>query len=292
MQRESGQAVLIIVLSMVVALTVVLSVIASSTSDIKIGSNDVASQRAFSAAESGIEKALITNANIPTSTINGATYNTSIAGLAQGQNNFNFPLNLVSGDHAVLWFVSHNVDGTIGCTGPCFTGHTVKVCWGNPGTSSSNATTPAIEISAFYLATPSNYTTAKVVKAVYDPNGGRRGANSYQASDAGNCTIGTTQYAFQKQIDLASLGIPAGSYGATNGLQFMPIKILYNTDAAHPVGVTVAFAGNSSLPSQGNLVDSTGNLNTATRKVEVTRVYNQAPPVFDVAVYSPNSLTQ
>ena len=114
--HQSGQAVLIIVLSMVVALTAVLSVIASSTSDIKISSNEASSQRAFSAAESGIEKALVTNANIPSTSIDGATYNTSIATLAQGTSSFNFPLNLSSGDNAVFWFVSHGSDGSLTCS--------------------------------------------------------------------------------------------------------------------------------------------------------------------------------
>jgi hypothetical protein len=293
MTNQSGQAVLIILLTMVVALTVVLSIIAATTSDIKISSNETNSLRAFSAAETGIEKALLTNTSYPSTPINGATFTANLAGLAQGTSSFNYPANIISGDSGTFWFVSHDPSGgNLTCVGqPCFTGNTIKICWGAPGTSSSSLTTPAVELSVFYLSTPGSVATAKVAKALFDPNSVRRALNSYAAPDAG-CTIGTINYAFQKQFDLSSLGITAGSYGAANGLQFMSVKVLYNTDNPHPIGINVNFAGNSALPSQGNLVSSTGSLNQATRKVEVTRVYNQAPPVFDTAVFSPGGLTQ
>ncbi len=293
MNNKSGQAVLIILLTMVVALTVVLSIIAATTSDIKLSATESSSLRAFSAAESGVEKALLSNSS-SNGSINNATFNSNIGSLAQGAGNFNYPVDLVSGDSGVFWFVSHASNGTFVCDAshPCFTGNLIKVCWGKPGTSSTSATTPAIEISAFYLSTPGNYTTSKVVKAVYDPNGTRRSLNSYDAIDSGSCTINNISYAFQKQFDLGALGIPAGSYGTVNGLQFMPVKMLYNTDVAHPMAMDVNLGTDSNLPSQGNLIDSTGSLNQSTRKVEVTRAYNQAPPPFDAAVFSPGGLTQ
>src|SRR5260221_1188136 len=155
MNRESGQAVLIVLLSMVVVLTIVLSVIASSTSDIKISSNETASLRAFSAAESGIEKALITNLASSGNVNSGASFNASVTSLALGQNSFIYPGTIVSGDVGFLWFVSHTNTGTLTCSdNTCFTGHTVKLCWGANGTASGLSTTPSLEISAFYLATP------------------------------------------------------------------------------------------------------------------------------------------
>ncbi len=295
MNNQNGQAVLIILLTMVVALTVVLSVIAGTTSDIKLSTNETSSLRAFSAAESGIEKALVTN-SASSGSVNNANFTAVVAGLSQGTKNYNYPIDLVTGDSGVVWFVSHNSDGTLGC-GTCFTGHIINICWGKPGTSASSATTPALEISTFYLNTPGDYTTVRVAKDIFDPYTTRPGTkNSYDAIDAGTCTIGSTNYAFQKQVDLATLGIGSGSYGVVNGLQFMPVKMLYNSDIPQPFGISVNFAGNSTLPntlpSQGNLVDSTGSLNQATRKVEVTRAYNMAPPPFDAAVFSPNTLSQ
>jgi Tfp pilus assembly protein PilX len=294
MENYSGQAVLIVLLSMVVALTAVLSIIASSTADIKISANETASLRAFSAAESGIEKALIAN-SASSGSLNNASFTSNISSLAEGLNNFNYPSNITSGDSSVFWFVSHASDGSLVCDAshPCFTGHTIQVCWGAPGTNVNLATTPAIELSAFYLNTPGNYTTTKLVKATFDPNLGRISTNSFAANDAGACTIGSVSYAFQKQVDLATLGVPAGSYAIANGLQFMSVRMLYNTDVPQPLGINVNFVGNSPLPSQGNLIDSTGSLNGSTRKVEVRRAFNQAPSVFiDTSMYSAQGLIQ
>src|SRR5258708_21077440 len=133
---------------MVVILTIVLSVIASSTSDIKISGNETESLRAFSAAESGIEKALITALPSSGNVNSGASFNASVTGFALGQNSFIYPGTLVSGDTGTLWFASHTVAGTLTCIdNPCFTGKTIHLCWGASGTASNLATTPALEIT-------------------------------------------------------------------------------------------------------------------------------------------------
>jgi hypothetical protein len=294
MKYQSGQAVLIILLSMVVALTVVLSIIASSTSDIKISSTETQSLRAFSAAESGVEQALVTNSGTQGNVNGGASYNAVVSGLAQGQTYFINPNSLASGDGGVFWFVSHGANGVLTCGNgsPCFTGKTIKLCWGNAGTPGNVATSPALEVSTFYLTNSGNYATTQVAKAVFDPNPTRRGNNSYSPTDGGSCTVGSRSFAFQKQIDLSTLGVPAGSYGVANGLQFTIVKMLYNSNNVQPVALDVGFAGNTPLPGQGSLVDSTGNLSQVTRKVEVTRTYNGIPPVFDTAVFSPQGLSQ
>jgi len=290
--RQEGQAVHIVLLSMVVVLTVVLSVIAAGTADIKISTNEASSLRAFSAAESGIEQALISNSGISGNVNSGASFNASVTSFGLGQSSFVYPQNLVSGDNATLWFVSHTNSGTLACdaANPCFTGRTIGICWGLPNVASNLSTTPAIEISAFYLTTPGDKTTVKIVKAAYDPNSTRLPDNHFGLADGGwwTCPNGASQlYGYGKIIDLAALGIPISSYNVRNGLQFMTIKMLYSTDLPQPLAVTVNYAGNSTLPSQGSQVDSTGVLNQSSRKIEVTRSYNQVPPIFDSAVFSP-----
>ncbi len=291
MTNQKGQAVLVVLLVMAVAVTVVLSVVASSTSDIRIGTTETQSLRAFSAAEAGIEKALVANSSTQ-GIVGNATYNATVSGLGQGKNNFVYPADIAGGDNGFIWFVSHADNGTLVCDAShtCFTGNTVKVCWGKQGSPDAAATTPALEVSIFYVSgVPA---TAKVAKAIYDPNGSRRSSNSYAASDAGGCSISQNQYAFQKQITLSGLGIPAAVYSVQNGLQFMSVKMLYNSDVSQPMGVDVNFAGNGLLPSQGNQVSSTGSLSQATRKIEVTRSYNQAPAIFDSAIFAPGGLAQ
>jgi len=56
----SGQAVLLVVLTLAVVLTLVLSVISRTITDVKITTVEGDSLRAFSAAEAGIERHLAT----------------------------------------------------------------------------------------------------------------------------------------------------------------------------------------------------------------------------------------
>lgn len=295
MKKQSGQAVLIVLLSMAVVLTIVLSILAASTSDIKLSTNESESLRAFSAAEAGIEKALVANTSSQ-GALGSANFTANVSGLAQGQTNFVYPQDISNGDSGILWFVSHDATGALGCSqaSPCFTGSSVKVCWGKPGTPANGATTPAIEVSVYYLSTPGDYSTAKVAKVIYDPNNSRIPNNSYSPPDSvgQTCTVGSSQYAFQKTVNLTSLGIAAGVYSVQNGLQFMPVRMLYNSDQTQPLGIDLALPGNSTIPSQGNMVDSTGTVSQSARKIEVSKGYGQVPSIFDAAIFSPQSLSQ
>ncbi len=290
--NQKGQAVLIVILVMAVVLTVVLSIVASSTSDIKLSTTESESLRAFSAAEAGIEKALIGNTT-SNGTVDNATYNASVGTVAEGQTKFNYPSDLVSGDGGIIWFVSHNTDGSLVCDTdhPCFTGDTVHLCWGGLNASATSATTPAIEASFFYLTTPGDYSSVKVSRMIFDANATRLISNSYAASDAGTCNINGVRYSFQKVINITST-IPSGSYSIANGLQFLSVRMLYNTDVAVPFGVDLAYPTNSTLPSQGSSITSTGNVNTLTRKIQVTRAYLQVPPIFESAIFGQQGLVQ
>ena len=293
MMNERGQALLIVLLAMAVVLTVVLSVLGSSTSDIKISSNEAESLRAFSAAESGVEKALVSNV-ASSGNVGSANFNATVISLAQGTKSYNYPNNLTVGDFGTLWFIAHASDGSYVCgsSTPCFTGRNIKVCWGKAGASSSVATTPAIDLSVYYLVTPGDFSTARVAKAVFDPNASRLSGNSYTLSDPGSCTVGQTNYAFSKTIDLSTLGIPASSYGNQNGLQFVNARMLYNTDQDQTLGFDLNFAGNTIIPSQGSLVDSTGVLNTSTRRIEVANPYTGFGAIFDNALFVPSGIVQ
>src|SRR5260221_13060386 len=113
-KRESGQVVLVVLLVMVVTLTVVLSILGSSTSDIKTSTNETESLRALSAAESGLEQNLATGTS-SAGNVNGVAYNITTSGLGKGSKVFNYPVNIVSGDNAVFWFVSHDSNGNLTC---------------------------------------------------------------------------------------------------------------------------------------------------------------------------------
>lgn len=287
-QRQKGQALLIILLVMAVVLTIALSVASRSVSDIAISQKEEEASRAFSAAEAGIEQALLLGEGSVGSVANVGTFNAQVSGLAEGGKSFTVPVLLNSGETVPVWFVSHDATGNLVCDGdnPCFTGSRIRVCWGEEGTSPSGSTTPALELSILYTSTPGDYSTSRIGRGAYDPYSVRRGSNSFDSQD-GTCSVDGKNYAFSKTIQLNSdLGIPASATSKENGLQQARLRLLYNTDRAHPVAINVDFPGNGVLPQQGLKVESTGESGEATRKIEVFQLFSDLPPIFDFGIFT------
>jgi hypothetical protein len=295
---ESGQALVLILLSLSVVLTIVLFVMSRSITDIAISTEQADSVRAFSAAEAGVENALITGAGSGGSvTIGDASYSVDVTNYSENLPTFNYPVPLLSGDSMTNWFVAHNSTGGITCAAgfACFTGNTLKLCWGNSGTPASGSTTPAAEISVYYETTPGSLSTIQVARAAFDPNVSRAASNYFTGVDAGTCQIDGVSYAFQKTITMSGLGIPAGSYNVSNGLIFAKVKMLYNTDIGHIVGISANFAGDTTLPSQGINIVSTGVSGTtgslSNRRVSVFRGWHEFP-LSGLAVFYPYGISK
>jgi len=287
-KKESGQALLLVLLSMSVVLTVVLSILARSTLDIGVSTRSEESVRAFSAAEAGIEQALVGVLNAGPVDIGNATFNASVTSYSSGVSEFILPSSLYSGESATVWFVSHDpITGNLSCTGPenpCFTGNEIQVCWGKENTPADLNNTPAIEVSIIYLSTSGDYTTAKIARVVVDPNDIRRTSNSFSPPSGGViCEIDSQKFAFKYKFNLVSLGVN------TSGLQLARLAILYNTDMGHPVSVKV-FGG--TLPAQGVAINSSGVSGSSTRKVEVVRGFKELPGIFEPVVISYGGITK
>ncbi len=292
-KNNSGQALLLILLVMAAIITVGASIVSRSVTDVSISSREVESQRAFSAAEAGVEKALLNPVPILSQNLDssGTSFNASVSNFAELTTSFVYPSEILNGDVAPIWFVSHdsNNNDSLSCNNlPCFTGSSLHVCWGKPGTNSNQADTPAIEMSLFYSQTPGNSTTTKVVRAAVDPNASRRVSNSFSSPDGGNCTIGGQSFEFQERFNFSVLGVPPSVFTTANGLQFARIKLLYNS-VSQPIAFEVT---GGRLPSQGRQIDSSGASGQATRKVQVFTVFPDIPPVFDSAIFTPGSITK
>lgn len=289
---SSGQALLLVLLTMAVVLTVVLSVVSRTITNIKTTGQEEEATRAFLAAETGVERSLIISRNT-SGTIGDATYNAQVVGLS-GEPEFTYPYGIYSGESITLWFVNHDENGNLACgVGlPCYRGNRVRICWGAKDTP-LDANTPAVEVSVFYLSTPGSYSTARIARGAYDPF---VRSNNFLSIDPGECTIGTKTYEFQKVVyfDNTSphgLGIPSTSYNSDNGLQFARIRMIYNTAVAHEVGISVSGTGGT-LPRQGISIQSMGVAGESTRKLEVFQGYGEPPPIFDSVVYSSGGITK
>lgn len=289
---NSGQALVLVLLSLAVVLTTVLFILARSVTDIAVSSRSEESVRAFSAAEAGVEKALVIGSGSGLTQVGTASYKSSVTNVASGEKSFNYPLNLAAGDTATIWFTAHDPAGNSTCSGtyPCFTGSKIKVCWGKEGTSSGVGATPAVEFSVFYETTPGDPATVQIARVAVDPNSARRG--TFDAPDAGTCGLNGETFAFQKTVDFALLGIPLSSYNTQNGLQFARLRMFYNSDTNQRAAFDANFPGNSTLPSQGIQVDSSGSAGDSNRRLVVFQGWPQVPDIFNYAVYSGTGLAK
>ncbi len=269
---QSGQALVLVLLALAVVLTIVLYIISRSVTDISVSTSENQAVSAFSAAEAGVEQALVVGTG-SSSNLGNSSYNAQVTNVASGATSFIYPVEFNSGDSATLWLKSKDAS-------PDFTGNTLRICWGKSGTSANAAVTPSVEVSIYYETAAGNPATVRVNRGAYDPNAGRRVNNSFAAPDAGTCIVNGVTFQFRKTISLA---------GLTN-LQFAVIRLFYNTDVAQPVAFDSTNA--SKFPSQGILVDSSGTSGQSNRKVEVFQGWPEVPNVFQYAIYSSTGLTK
>lgn len=294
MKNQKGQALLLVLLALAVTLTVVLSAVSRSTTDISISTQEEDSLRAFSAAEAGIEESLSSGSSVGiTSLSNDAEFETTVVE-AQSGNSFNYPADRLSGESGTFWFVSHDVDGDLTCSSlPCLAANTLEFCWGDPSTPVDN-TSPAVEVSIFYdtsgqVVSSGNFSSVEVAREAFDGVAARASLNNFSSASSG-CTVGSENYQFSSgSISLPALGIPCS--GTTGCLLMARARLIYNENTPHPVAINANAVGGS-LPAQGIQIDSTGTAGDSTRRVNVFQSYAEFPEVFEAGVFGVQNLVK
>ncbi len=271
--NSNGQALVLVLLSLAVVLTVVLFVIGRSVTDINLSSSESQAVSAFSAAEAGVEQALVIGSG-GSANIGDAHYDAAVTGVGNATS-FVYPSELVAADNMTLWLKSQD-------TSPSFTqtaNSTIKFCWGKPLTNAANQYTPAVEISIYYTESG----VAKVYRATADSNGSRVSSNSFGPATNSTCTIDGKNFQFNKTLS----GLPAN-------MQFATVRMFYNTTTSHPIGFDSL--GTGTFPNQGILVSSSGTSGEAgpqvTRKVQVFQGWPEIPSAFLYGIFSPVGLVK
>ena len=297
---QAGQALLIVLLTMSVILSVVLSAVSRSVTEVSVTSYEENATRAFSAAEAGVEQALLTGQGSGGDLGSSTQYITTVVTTPSGANEFRYPVDLISGQSATFWFVSHDdTTGTLTCGAgkPCLRANRINICWGAPGTPGGSPNTPAIEVSVFYDANytavyTGNYSAVKVARAAFDPNSSRHTSNNFSDITTG-CTITGTSYPYA--FSTGDIGIQPGQdipitcFNDTGCLLAAKVRMFYNDSSPQPLFIRV-FPTGGSLPAQGTQIDSTGTAGESSRRVNVFQSYPEAP--FDVAVSSLKDLVK
>lgn len=268
---QKGQALVLVLLSLAVVLTIVLFILSRSISDVSLSSNESQSISAFSAAEAGVEQALVVgSAPAGSVAVGDASYQASVSDVASGVRSFVYPVELNSGDTMTLWLKSQN-------GGPDFNGDSIRVCWGKPGTASNAGNTPAIETILVH-GTGANI---RVARSTIDPYGVRTPNNSFGGVGAGSTITGQT-FPFCTVLNGLS---------AITNKQFVIVRMFYNTNTSHPIGFD-STRNNWLFPSQGIRVDSSGTAGESSRRVQVFQGWPEVPTVFQYGLYSPSGLTK
>jgi hypothetical protein len=278
----AGQTLLLVLLSMAVVLTIVLSILSRSVTDVAVTSSQEDSQKAFSAAEAGIESSLFSGLASGGTFENNAEYTTGVSDYGLGETEFVYPSSLISGEIGTIWFVGHDENGNLSCTGgDCFAGTVMKVCWGT-----DPVVIPAIEVSIYYTSTPGDYATVKVARGTADPDSARRTSNNFAAANVGSFSVAGEPFKYCKNYSFDDYNI---SVTGPNVLQFALVRMLYNTSNVEKFGVVMT---GGTLPSQGMRAESVGTAGEATRKVEVFRGYSEMSPIFQGAIFNLGGLTK
>ncbi|EKD62645.1 MAG: hypothetical protein ACD_52C00102G0002 [uncultured bacterium] len=301
LSNSQGQAVLLVVLTLAVVLTLVLSIVARTITDVQTTSVEEDSLRAFSAAEAGIERHL--NSSTYTFTdfaVNNVEVTGSITPKYNGDAQINYPEKLKEGEVATVWFVEHDSSGNLVCDGSpvCYdaanaNSATLRLCWGETGGPDA-----AAEISIYYDPDYDfDFSDVQVARFAVDPVDLRADTNNFKDDQSGitGCTaVGdeAVSYIRRMTINLDDTGslkfdIPDAVLTNEKGLLFARVRFYYNGSGSVPFGMTLpGGGGNSVFASQARVIESSGRFGDAERSVEVTALYPDLPPIFDYSLFS------
>lgn len=297
---QRGQILLMIILVMIVALTVTLSVATRSITNLRTTTEEETSQRAFSAAEAGIEQALKSTSTgtiigVGSTNPNGVPFSNDAKITEVKINSISPALNTafllssdlnstnvkkLSKDNGIdLWFVPHDGSGKpdFSQTWPDWTDPTpgipydgtVAFYWGEDGNTPCN--NAAFEI----LFLKKNGSSVETVNKVYDPCDTR--GNYFVTPLTGGIEFG-------KLASAITIGTKSFYYKVT----LVSIPLVYHAKVI-PLYYDsfIGVQSDKPLPEQGRVVESTATAGDTTRKVSFFSAFGQIPVEMFSVQFSP-----
>jgi hypothetical protein len=258
-RHPRGQVLLLIVLIIAVVISVGLSIAARSIVNVRLATEEDESQRAFSAAEAGLDQSLLSDAGVTNGTfLNSASYNTAVIPVSGTDILLNNGKVVAKDEGIDVWLSEYAIDRNEKYTNQWQGALTVY--WGKSGNTCSTSevtnTMPAIEI----IVLTGTKNAPALTHYVYDPCGARRTLNKFTSSSGGG-TVGGQTFAYSATINVAASGLLA-----------RVIPLYANT--------FIAVRGNPGLPAQGNVIESTGTAGDVKRKITVLRENPYLPADF------------
>lgn len=283
--NNKGQVILLLILVMTVALAIGLSIVQKSLVDVSTASKVEQSSRAFSAAEAGIEKSLLTPCasgcvtfpeNNSTSNVSDGQLKPSPATQGNRQEVLEFPP-LAKEDVAQVWLA--DPAAPLPSCAPsfvCYTQTTIDVYWGNSSTDKA-----ALELTLVYYDGTSYQSRKWYLDHTVARNTGFDGVA---------CTVpslGSNSYQCRKTL---GDGNGPNNGPLPTGLMLIRARLLYNVTsqpfAVQAITCATASCSGYSLPSQARTIISTGISGETQRKVKVFQLNKVVPSYFDYAIFS------
>jgi len=260
--KSSGQALLIILLVLSVALTTGLALVARTTTDISISEKETASSKAFEAAEAGIEEAL--------------------KKIEAGELAIDDELILEPGGEKTTVQIKSVVGGEV-TKRQIFSGQATTF-WLNR-ISLEGKYFPADDINYNGTALTFCWSGANNLEvAVYYQSGGYKVARNYLNNTGGGDCSGEFGILNGKKVTFT---LPS-SLPTDNKF----VNVRFYGGASEVVTVAAEGAGGASLPKHGTTVEAEATVGDVVRKVRVSQGWPQAPQFFDFAVLSAGGLTK
>jgi hypothetical protein len=249
---QRGQILLIVILTMIVALTVGLSVVSRTITNLRIAKQSEESQRAFQAAEAGIEKTLESGASalIPQALGNDAQYKTEVKNPTGQQIILNGGEVVEQNVGIDVWLSDYPNHANQICPAGCTVSFHFNTTEQSCSAGSGNNTRAALEI----VMLSGSVLNPTLTRHLFDPCPGRTlGAET--ASTGGTIEAVIFQHAVNVRV--------------TNGIIARVIPI-YNS-------VKVGVTSSVNIPVQGRMIESTGQSGDTIRKVQYFQSHPQLP---------------
>lgn len=284
-----GQITIILLLVVVIGLSVALSVVGRSTTELFTSTRTEQSTRAFSAAEAGIEQALSGMVGVAAPIVVGDS-RVDISDRnnlpATGQALEYPPI----GKEEIAQFWLKDFRGVTPAVD--YTHSSFYIYFGNceeAGNCAADTDKPAVEVTTI-TQTGISYTS---FKKFYDSDSDRRGGNRFEAATCSTTPVSvvtsmsnTSKFYCQATVTgYLSLGTPI----------LARVRLLY-ANGKHKIALgkpgTGCGATDCDLPPQARLITSTGTSGETQRQLQLFTVEKVVPFFFDYAIFSAGAISK
>jgi hypothetical protein len=271
---QKGQILLIVVLVIIVASTVVLSLVSRTITSIRTSTEEIESQKALSAAEAGIERAIKKNIltesdNFNDVLPNNTSYSTDIKTIGSSNFILNGGNTIVKNEGVDIWFVNrNNVTGELDYSSSPSSLPSINLFWGYESDACDTSSNPAA-IETIFITRDRVTEQIKSYRYVYDSCLTRRTENNFAFSDEGRYP---KDYDGDGKIDVTftnrtvASGLNSDLALGISDVVFARIIPIYKNTVIAVEGCENSSEGYS-CPVQGNSICVTGKSSSATRKI-------------------------